>query len=77
LVRSSTIGMIFRAKMMSLAACATRSLSFIVDIGSSASKRAVRAAISALGVQPSRMRHAGVNGASRAGSHVEARVTKG
>jgi outer membrane protein OmpA-like peptidoglycan-associated protein len=37
---------------------------------------AVRAAIAALGVQPSRMRHAGVNGASRAGPLVEARVTK-
>jgi outer membrane protein OmpA-like peptidoglycan-associated protein len=37
---------------------------------------AVRAAIAALGVQPSRMRHAGVNGASRAGSRVEARVTR-
>jgi hypothetical protein len=38
---------------------------------------AVRAAIAALGVQPSRMRHAGINGASQAGSRVEARVTKG
>jgi outer membrane protein OmpA-like peptidoglycan-associated protein len=37
---------------------------------------AVRAAIAALGVQPSRMRHAGLNGASRTGSPVEARVTK-
>jgi outer membrane protein OmpA-like peptidoglycan-associated protein len=35
---------------------------------------AVRAAIAALGVQPSRMRHAGVNGASR--SSVEVRVTR-
>src|ERR1041384_1047913 len=47
LVRSRTTGMILRAKMMSLAACKTRSLSFIVDIGWSASKRAVRSAISA------------------------------
>lgn len=38
---------------------------------------AVRAAIAALGVQPSRMRHAGSSDASRAGARVEARVTKG
>jgi outer membrane protein OmpA-like peptidoglycan-associated protein len=38
---------------------------------------AVRAAIAALGVQPSRMRHVGINGASRAGPLVDARVTKG
>jgi outer membrane protein OmpA-like peptidoglycan-associated protein len=37
---------------------------------------AVRAAIAALGVQPSRMRHAGISGASGGGSRVEARVTK-
>jgi hypothetical protein len=37
---------------------------------------AVRAAIAAFGVQPSRMRHVGINGAGRAGPLVEARVTK-
>lgn len=37
---------------------------------------AVRAATAALGVPPSRMRHAGVNGATRVGSRVEVRVTK-
>ena len=37
---------------------------------------AVRAAIAALGVQPSRMRHTGINGASEAGPRVEASVTK-
>ena len=37
---------------------------------------AVRAAIGALGVLPSRMRHAGFSGASGADSRVEARVTK-
>lgn len=45
--------------------------------GSESRALAVRAAIAALGVQPSRMRHAGISGASRVGSRVEARVTKG
>jgi hypothetical protein len=38
---------------------------------------AVRAAIAALSVQPSRMRHVGINGAGPAGPRVEARVIKG
>lgn len=38
---------------------------------------AVRAALAAFGVRPSRMSHAGISGANQPGPRVEARVTKG
>ena len=38
---------------------------------------AVRAALAALGVRPSRMSHAGIDGADQPGARIEARVTKG
>src|SRR4029453_3060827 len=46
-VFSSTTGMILRAKMMSRAASGTRSLPFMVDMGSRRWKRATRSSISA------------------------------